>query len=253
MAQGAQVLCVPAQFQHTTGRDHWHALLRARAIENQCFVVASGAMGSVRRSRRGPPVVRSFARRRPVGPSARRGARGRRRRLVRRSRPRRSARAATVVPGAAAPAAGRHLLMRRRLDGGYELDDDAGRVDVDVAHGFLTARVLGRGTHARDGRRVSSMPRRGSWRCYRGDAMVGLLPCRERRGDVCLPARRVRAARASRVRARRRARARGRGTRAACRSPVAACDPRRSRPVRALRVRPADPRRQMSRPGTRRP
>ncbi len=45
MAQGAQVLCVPAQFQHTTGRDHWHALLRARAIENQCFVVAPGQWG----------------------------------------------------------------------------------------------------------------------------------------------------------------------------------------------------------------
>lgn len=46
MAQGAQVLCVPAQFQHTTGRDHWHTLLRARAIENQCFVVAPGQWGS---------------------------------------------------------------------------------------------------------------------------------------------------------------------------------------------------------------
>lgn len=45
MTQGAQVLCVPAQFQHTTGRDHWHVLLRARAIENQCFVVAPGQWG----------------------------------------------------------------------------------------------------------------------------------------------------------------------------------------------------------------
>jgi predicted amidohydrolase len=45
MAQGAQVLCVPAQFQHTTGRDHWHTLLRARAIENQAFVVAPGQWG----------------------------------------------------------------------------------------------------------------------------------------------------------------------------------------------------------------
>ena len=45
MAQGADVLCVPAQFQHTTGRDHWHTLLRARAIENQCFVVAPGQWG----------------------------------------------------------------------------------------------------------------------------------------------------------------------------------------------------------------
>ena len=45
MTQGAQVLCVPAQFQYTTGRDHWHTLLRARAIENQCFVVAPGQWG----------------------------------------------------------------------------------------------------------------------------------------------------------------------------------------------------------------
>lgn len=46
MAQGAEVLCVPAQFQHTTGRDHWHVLLRARAIENQCFVVAPAQWGT---------------------------------------------------------------------------------------------------------------------------------------------------------------------------------------------------------------
>ena len=46
VAQGAQVLSVPAQFQHTTGRDHWHALLRARAIENQCFVVAPAQWGT---------------------------------------------------------------------------------------------------------------------------------------------------------------------------------------------------------------
>ena len=45
MAQGAQVISVPAQFQHTTGREHWHTLLRARAIENQCFVVAPGQWG----------------------------------------------------------------------------------------------------------------------------------------------------------------------------------------------------------------
>jgi predicted amidohydrolase len=46
MSQGAQVLAVPAQFQHTTGRDHWHTLLRTRAIENQCFVVAPAQWGT---------------------------------------------------------------------------------------------------------------------------------------------------------------------------------------------------------------
>ncbi|MGH2630144.1 MAG: carbon-nitrogen hydrolase family protein [Actinomycetota bacterium] len=45
MAQGAHVLSVPSQFQHTTGREHWHTLLRARAIENQCFVMAPGQWG----------------------------------------------------------------------------------------------------------------------------------------------------------------------------------------------------------------
>ena len=46
MAMGAEVLFVPAQFQYETGKDHWHALLRARAIENQCFVVAPGQCGT---------------------------------------------------------------------------------------------------------------------------------------------------------------------------------------------------------------
>lgn len=46
MAQGAEVLVVPAQFQHATGKDHWHTLLRARAIENQCYVVAPGQCGT---------------------------------------------------------------------------------------------------------------------------------------------------------------------------------------------------------------
>ena len=45
MALGAEVLTVPAQFQFATGKDHWHTLLRARAIENQCFVVAPGQWG----------------------------------------------------------------------------------------------------------------------------------------------------------------------------------------------------------------
>src|SRR5690606_24047007 len=39
-AAGARVLTVPAAFTATTGAAHWHVLLRARAIENQCYVVA---------------------------------------------------------------------------------------------------------------------------------------------------------------------------------------------------------------------
>jgi predicted amidohydrolase len=42
---GAQVLAVPAAFMAHTGRDHWEVLLRARAIENQCYVVAAGQIG----------------------------------------------------------------------------------------------------------------------------------------------------------------------------------------------------------------
>lgn len=43
--QGATVLSVPAAFTLTTGKDHWHALLRARAIESQCYVIAAAQTG----------------------------------------------------------------------------------------------------------------------------------------------------------------------------------------------------------------
>jgi deaminated glutathione amidase len=39
------VLCVPAAFTLATTRDHWEILLRARAIEDQCFVVAANQIG----------------------------------------------------------------------------------------------------------------------------------------------------------------------------------------------------------------
>ncbi|WP_433828831.1 carbon-nitrogen hydrolase family protein [Actinoplanes sp. CA-015351] len=42
---GAKVLVVPAAFMLHTGRDHWEVLLRARAIENQCYVLAAGQIG----------------------------------------------------------------------------------------------------------------------------------------------------------------------------------------------------------------
>jgi predicted amidohydrolase len=44
-AAGARVLSVPAAFTLATTRDHWEVLLRARAIENQCFVVAANQIG----------------------------------------------------------------------------------------------------------------------------------------------------------------------------------------------------------------
>ena len=45
VAGEAQLLVVPAAFMLHTGRDHWEVLLRARAIENQCYVVAAGQIG----------------------------------------------------------------------------------------------------------------------------------------------------------------------------------------------------------------
>jgi len=44
--QGAEVLLVPAAFTLHTGKDHWHVLLRARAIEAQAFVVAAAQYGA---------------------------------------------------------------------------------------------------------------------------------------------------------------------------------------------------------------
>lgn len=43
--QGAEILTYPAAFTVPTGKAHWHTLLRARAIENQCFVVAAAQWG----------------------------------------------------------------------------------------------------------------------------------------------------------------------------------------------------------------
>jgi deaminated glutathione amidase len=43
---GAQLLMVPAAFTYTTGTAHWEVLLRARAIENGCFVVAPAQTGT---------------------------------------------------------------------------------------------------------------------------------------------------------------------------------------------------------------
>jgi predicted amidohydrolase len=44
-AAGARLCAVPAAFTRETGKDHWHVLLRARAIENQLFVFAPAQHG----------------------------------------------------------------------------------------------------------------------------------------------------------------------------------------------------------------
>jgi len=52
--RGAQLLTVPSAFTATTGRAHWEVLLRARAIENQAFVLAPGQVGEA------PPQYDSY-------------------------------------------------------------------------------------------------------------------------------------------------------------------------------------------------
>lgn len=55
VVQGATILFVPASFRYETGKDHWDVLVRARAIESQCFVIAAaqwGAWGPPGRERR---------------------------------------------------------------------------------------------------------------------------------------------------------------------------------------------------------
>jgi predicted amidohydrolase len=44
-ARGARFLAVPAAFARETGKDHWEVLLRARAVENQAFVIAPAQCG----------------------------------------------------------------------------------------------------------------------------------------------------------------------------------------------------------------
>jgi predicted amidohydrolase len=43
---GAEILTVPSAFTETTGKAHWHVLLRARAIENGCFIIAPAQGGT---------------------------------------------------------------------------------------------------------------------------------------------------------------------------------------------------------------
>lgn len=49
---GVRIVTVPAAFTLTTGKDHWHVLLRARAIENQVFVLAPAQHGTHAKGRK---------------------------------------------------------------------------------------------------------------------------------------------------------------------------------------------------------
>jgi deaminated glutathione amidase len=52
MQPPCDLLLVPAAFTHTTGQAHWELLLRARAIENQCYVLAAAQGGTHQNGRR---------------------------------------------------------------------------------------------------------------------------------------------------------------------------------------------------------
>jgi len=45
MNTAAEILLVPSAFTASTGKAHWEPLLRARAIETQCYVVAAAQIG----------------------------------------------------------------------------------------------------------------------------------------------------------------------------------------------------------------
>jgi len=60
--RGARVVTVPAAFTLHTGKDHWELLMRARAVEDQIFVVAPGQFGEA------PPHYHSYGRSMIVDP-----------------------------------------------------------------------------------------------------------------------------------------------------------------------------------------
>jgi predicted amidohydrolase len=60
--RGARVITVPSAFTERTGRDHWDVLIRARAIEDQVFMVAAGQIGFA------PPQYHSYGRSMIVDP-----------------------------------------------------------------------------------------------------------------------------------------------------------------------------------------
>jgi deaminated glutathione amidase len=52
VSAGAEVIAIPAAFTLATTRDHWEVLVRSRAIENQCFVIAPNQIGTHARGQR---------------------------------------------------------------------------------------------------------------------------------------------------------------------------------------------------------
>ena len=93
--EGAELVTVPAAFTLYTGKDHWELLLRARAVENQCYVAAAnqwgvheGGQGVLRPLARSSTPGASCSRRRPTRTaSSRPSSTGRTCERIRRSLP----------------------------------------------------------------------------------------------------------------------------------------------------------------------
>lgn len=49
---GAEILTYPSAFMYETGSMHWEVLLRSRAIENQCYVIAAAQTGYTHSNRK---------------------------------------------------------------------------------------------------------------------------------------------------------------------------------------------------------
>lgn len=60
---GAEILTYPSAFTYQTGAAHWDVILRARAIETQCYVVAAAQTGKHNKKREswGHAMVNNFA------------------------------------------------------------------------------------------------------------------------------------------------------------------------------------------------
>ncbi len=54
-SEGVEIICVPSNFTYSTGRAHWHVLLRNRAVETQSYIIAANCCGTDTYSR-----IRSF-------------------------------------------------------------------------------------------------------------------------------------------------------------------------------------------------
>ena len=45
-SKGSQIICIPSSFTKITGEAHWHTLIKARAVENLCYVIAPNQAGT---------------------------------------------------------------------------------------------------------------------------------------------------------------------------------------------------------------